>query len=131
MALDEVGIRNRILIVSACYSGSFIPALADEDTMIMTASSATRKSFGCSDTRNLTYFGEALVENGLRRGDTLIGAFAIARDVVGDWEREQKLTPSQPQIHVGARLRSRLGAIIGSDAEWMRLASGAAASLGR
>lgn len=131
MALDEAGIRNRILIVSACNSGNFVPVLADEDTMIMTASSATRQSFGCSDTRHLTYFGEALVENGLRRGDTLIGAFVIARDVVGDWEREQKLTPSQPQIHVGARLRSRLGATIGSDAEWMRLASGAAASLSR
>ncbi|QCK86259.1 hypothetical protein E8L99_11095 [Phreatobacter aquaticus] len=120
-ALDEAGIRNRILIVSSCYSGTFVPVLADENTMIMTASSAERNSFGCSDTRSLTYFGEALLENGLRQSDSLIGAFTVARRLVGEWEAEQKLTPSQPQIHVGSRLRTRLGAVIGTDDEWVRL----------
>ena len=37
-ALDQAGIKNRVLILSACYSGSFVPPLSNENTMILTAS---------------------------------------------------------------------------------------------
>ena len=59
-ALKESGIRWRVLIVSACYSGTFIEPLKDDYTIIFTAARADRTSFGCSDERDLTYFGEAL-----------------------------------------------------------------------
>ncbi|MEO8651989.1 MAG: C13 family peptidase [Hyphomicrobiaceae bacterium] len=45
-ALDQAGIKNRVLILSACYSGSFVPPLSNENTMILTAASAERTSFG-------------------------------------------------------------------------------------
>lgn len=111
--LDDAGIRHRIVIVSSCHSGTFVPVLADENTMVITASAATRSSFGCTDTRDLTYFGEAFFARGMNESETLTGAFAIARRLVGEWEAGQGLTPSEPQIHVGAALRARLGAMVG------------------
>lgn len=115
--LDDAGIRNRIIIVSACYSGTFVPVLADERTLVMTAASATTTSFGCTDSRDLTYFGEALLRHGLVASDSLMGAFSVAQDRIRQWESEQSLPASRPQIHVGTDLRSRFGNLIGSDAE--------------
>src|SRR5206468_2735190 len=58
--LDDAGIKWRIVVVSACYSGAYIDALRDDQTLVMTASQADRPSFGCSEKRDATYFGEAL-----------------------------------------------------------------------
>ena len=44
-ALDDAGIRNRVLVISACYSGGFVPALKSDDTLILTASHRNRPSF--------------------------------------------------------------------------------------
>ena len=63
--LDESHIRWRIIIVSACYSGIFIPVLKDDSTLVMTAADSRHSSFGCDDTRDLTYFGEALLQDAL------------------------------------------------------------------
>ena len=58
--LDEAGIRNRVLIISACYSGTFVAPLRGADTLIMTASIADRPSFGCGAESDFTYFGDAI-----------------------------------------------------------------------
>ena len=58
-ALDKSGIRWRVIVVSACYSGTFINALKDPYTMIITASKADKASFGCTDDADMTYFGRA------------------------------------------------------------------------
>ncbi len=65
--LGEARIRWRVIIVSACYSGIFIPVLKNDSTLIMTAADSRHSSFGCDDTRDLTYFGEALLHDALRR----------------------------------------------------------------
>jgi len=114
--LDDAGVKNRIVIVSACYSGVFVPALADERTMVITAASAETTSFGCSNERKWTYFGEAFFSRGLRERGTLAGAFETAQNLVGQWESEQKFDPSKPQIFVGEDLRRRFRALIGDGA---------------
>lgn len=111
--LDEAGIRNRVLIVSACYSGAFVPELADDNTMILTAASATTTSFGCAGGRKWTYFGDALFDHGFKEKGTLSEAFTTARETVGQWEKEQKLTPSDPQISVGQAIARRFPALVG------------------
>jgi hypothetical protein len=102
--LDIAGIKNRIIIVSACYSGVFVPKLADENTVVITASSATANSFGCSNERDWTYFGDAFFNQALRTAPTLSAAFEQAKALVSEWEKRDGLTPSQPQIHVGAKI---------------------------
>src|SRR5205085_6630049 len=67
-ALNRAGIRRRVIIVSACYSGTWIKPLASDDTIVITAARADRTSFGCSDQRQLTYFGEALLKGPLAKG---------------------------------------------------------------
>ena len=49
--LDGLGIRNRLLILSACYSGVFVPVLRSDTTAIITAASHDRTSFGCQAPR--------------------------------------------------------------------------------
>lgn len=90
--------RKKILVVSACYSGGFIEPLKDENTLIMTAARADRTSFGCSDDSDFTYFGRALFAQALMATDDLAEAFTQAQKQVLEWETEQELTPSEPQI---------------------------------
>lgn len=108
--LDESGIRNRLLIVSACFSGGFIPELATPDTLVMTAARHDRPSFGCGDTASATYFGRALLVEGLNRDGGLVDAFAYAQRQVARREVMEGHEASFPQIHVGDRIRDRLHA---------------------
>ncbi len=99
--LDRSGIRNRIIIISACHSGSFIPALSHPTTLVMTASRADRSSFGCSNENDWTYFGNALFNNALRATTSFPNAFASAKELIAGWEAKEKLKPSEPQIFIG------------------------------
>jgi hypothetical protein len=65
--LGRTGVRNKVVIISACYSGVFIPRLADADTLVITAADANHPSFGCEDKANWTYFGDAFFNAALRR----------------------------------------------------------------
>jgi hypothetical protein len=111
--LDDAGIKNRILIVSSCYSGTFVEPLANPDTVILTAASADRTSFGCANERKWTFFGEAFFEKGLVAEATFAAAFASARTTIANWERERKLTPSNPQIFIGDQIARRFPDLVG------------------
>lgn len=102
--LAKSGIKNRVIILSACYSGSFIPALAGDDTLIMTAASAVTTSFGCSNQRDWTYFGDALFNHAMNKTTSLPQAFNLARDTILKWEKEQGLTASNPQLSLGKNI---------------------------
>jgi hypothetical protein len=106
--LDEAGIARRVVVVSACYSGGFIPALADEHTLVITASAADRNSFGCNDTNELTDFGRAYFDQALRQTRSFTAAFALAQTLVAGREAEAKLTPSLPQMAGGEALEAQL-----------------------
>lgn len=114
--LDDAGIKNRVIIVAACYSGVFVPALANDDTLIMTAAAKDRTSFGCASGRKWTYFGEAFFSFGLNDPSrpTLAKAFDIARRKIDLWEREQHIAVSNPQISVGAAIARRFPDLIGA-----------------
>jgi Peptidase C13 family len=110
--LDDAGIRWRIVVISACYSGGFIPALADERTLVMTAAAADRTSFGCSHDSDMTFFTDALFNQALRSERSLLGAFERARTLVAERERAEGMSPpSDPQISVGAAMREKLLAL--------------------
>ncbi len=106
--LDDAGIKWRIIVVSACYSGGFIDPLKDDYTLIMTASAADRTSFGCGSESDATYFGDALFQHALRFEDSFVKAFALAKARIEGRERAEKLTPSQPQIFVGDAMARKL-----------------------
>ena len=107
-ALDDAGIRWRIVIVSACYAGVFVEPLKSDTTMVITAADALHTSFGCEDDRNLTYFGEAFLRDSLSRAPSLEAAFEQARREIAERETREKLTPSDPQMWVGASMSRKL-----------------------
>ncbi|MHC8357280.1 C13 family peptidase [Pseudomonas sp. LB3P81] len=90
--------RDKIVVISSCYSGGFIPALKDERTLIMTASRADRVSFGCSEEANFTYFGDALFAQALNQTDDLEQAFKRAKATVAERELADSFEASEPQI---------------------------------
>jgi hypothetical protein len=105
---DDAGIKWRIIVVSACYSGGFIDALKDDHTLIMTASATNRTSFGCGAESEATYFGDALFQHALRFEDSFVKAFEQARKQIAERERSEKREPSNPQIFVGEQMAKKL-----------------------
>ena len=71
--LDREGIRNRVVIVSACYSGILIKPLASPNSIVLTAADENSPSFGCSNEREWTYFGDAFFNQSLGEGVSLEG----------------------------------------------------------
>jgi hypothetical protein len=106
--LDAEGIKNRIVIVSACFSGIFVPPLANDDTIVMTASDASSTSFGCAPERDWTYFGDALFRQSLQPGVDFAQAFDHARTLIHGWELMDRVAPSNPQGHFGPALVAKL-----------------------
>jgi hypothetical protein len=82
--LKRTGIRYKIVIVSACYSGVFIPPIADADTLVITAADANHSSFGCEDKAKWTYFGDAFFNIALRQTSNLKEGFLLARLLVSN-----------------------------------------------
>ena len=90
--------RHKVLVISACYSGGFIPALKNPKTLVMTAARADRVSFGCSEENDFTYFGRALFAEALHETDDLQRAFALASEKVAEREQADGFEASEPQI---------------------------------
>ena len=102
--LDRSGIRWRVIVISACYSGSFIPALQSPDTLVITAASADRASFGCSNEADYTYFGRAFFDEALRSQNSFKAAFDQATGRIRQWEKAQGFESSQPQFKLGQNM---------------------------
>jgi hypothetical protein len=107
-ALDDSGIRWRVVIVSACYAGVFLDPLKSDSTLVITAADAEHTSFGCADDRDLTYFGEAFLRDALPGSASLEAAFLKARALIDERENAEKLTHSNPQIYIGSAIRAKL-----------------------
>jgi hypothetical protein len=107
-ALQDAGIKWRVIVVSACYSGGYIEPLRDENSIVISASAAERSSFGCETGRDFTYFGEAYFRDALTRTRSFTQAFELAKAAVAKREAQERLTPSLPQMWVGRSLAARL-----------------------
>jgi hypothetical protein len=65
--LQDAGVKWRVIVVSACYSGGFIEPLRDANSIVIAASAPDRTSFGCEAGRDFTYFGEAYFRDALAK----------------------------------------------------------------
>jgi peptidase C13-like protein len=99
--LHDAGIKWRVVVVSACYSGGFIEPLRDDNSIVITAAAPDRTSFGCEAGRDFTYFGQAYFRDALAKTTSFTEAFEIARRLVSEQEAAEGLQASLPQIWVG------------------------------
>lgn len=106
--LDESGIGPAVIVVSACFSGSFIDDIESPDRLVITAARADRTSFGCRDGAEWTEFGESFFDRALRAEADPRKAFPVAAEDVARKEAADGLTPSLPQISEG----SEVGAVL-------------------
>lgn len=107
-AYDSAGIRWRVAIVSACYSGGYIDALASSTSLVITSARADRTSFGCGADADLTFFGRAYFAEALEQERDLVRGFELARQRIDARERADGFDPSEPQIHVGDKVSAQL-----------------------
>lgn len=107
-ALDASGIRWRVIVISSCFSGSFVPALQNDNTLIITASAADRQSFGCTNEADYTYFGRAFFDQAMREQNSIETAFNQAQKTVSQWETAQGFEPSEPQWSMGKNMELML-----------------------
>lgn len=113
--LQNSGIKWQMIMISACYSGGFIPALEGDTRMVMTSAAADRTSFGCSDDSDFTYFGKAFFVESYMPQDSWQTIFANAKSWIEARESEEGLTHSLPQMVMGERMSHKLKEIAVSD----------------
>lgn len=108
--LDQAGIQWRVLMVSACYSGGFVPVLQNEKTMLITAADSQSKSFGCSEDSEMTYFGRALFQEVLAQDTSLslVDAYPKAVQLIAEWEKSEDRDASNPQLSAPEKIVSKL-----------------------
>jgi hypothetical protein len=106
--LARTSVRHKVVVISACYSGVFIPRLANPDVLVITAADADHPSFGCQDKAKWTYFGDAFFNVALRRARSLKEAFVVARALVRKREQRERFEPSNPLMAGGANVQPLL-----------------------
>ena len=112
-ALDDAGIQWRVIVVSACYAGGFINALRDERSIVVAAAGPDRKSFGCSNEAEWTYFGKAFFDESLRAEPRITAAFESARAAVAAREKKERVEEqSDPQMHAGPGMERQWDAFL-------------------
>ncbi len=93
--------RPTVVVLSACYSGSFIPALAHPNRLVVTASRSDRSSFGCGSGFDYPVF-DACVLKVLPRATDFTSLASATQNCVASREKAEKLSPpSEPQVSLG------------------------------
>lgn len=107
--LEELGYRNWLLMLQACFSGQFVPSLENSTTIVVTAAAADRSSFGCQAGNDWTFFGDALVNHAFRQPLPLDVQLRRATALIEAAEEREHLEPSNPQINIGTDTAKWLG----------------------
>jgi hypothetical protein len=100
--------RPTVVVVSACFSGIFVPALTAKNRLVLTAARWDRSSFGCGQTSNYPYFDECVLSvwphvNGF------VALGRAARTCVAAREKKEHVgPPSEPQMRIGAAIADTL-----------------------
>ena len=105
MITDSCGRRPTVVIISACFSGVFVPALEDNNREIITAARPDRSSFGCSESDKYPYFDACMLKV-LPSVHDFVALGPAVQACVAQRETETGMhPPSEPQFFVGAQLR--------------------------
>ena len=104
--LDKTcGARPTVVVISACFSGVYVPQLARGNRMILTAARPDRTSFGCGEEDKYPYFDDCFLQSikGAHDFPTLGRTVqaCVAKKEVDTGMRP----PSEPQLFIGGELK--------------------------
>jgi hypothetical protein len=107
--LDQsCGARPTVVVISACFSGVFVPTLARPNRMVLTAARPDRTSFGCGQDNKYPYFDDCFLSS-MPGAHDFSGLASAVKECVRVRELAEKMSPpSEPQLWVGAQLRPML-----------------------
>jgi hypothetical protein len=108
-AVDNAcGGRPTVVMVSACYSGVFVPVLAAPERLVVTAARPDRTSFGCGNTDRYTYFDQCVLQSFSNVGDFPDLATSAKACVAAREKQMGAVPPSEPQIALGQQAATQL-----------------------
>ncbi|MCG8392931.1 MAG: hypothetical protein MI745_07600 [Pseudomonadales bacterium] len=88
--LNNLAVKHQWIVVSACYSGQWVEALAAPQRVVFSSAAPDRTSFGCGDDSERTWFSKALYGEDMAAGIHDPEAwFAAADEQVTQMEEEQ------------------------------------------
>ncbi len=105
---NACGDRPTVVIVSACFSGVFVPALAAPDRFVFTAARQDRTSFGCGESDKYTFFDTCFLQSLPGNADFPDLATSVRSCVSQREEKVHVSYPSEPQLYVGADMPAKL-----------------------
>lgn len=108
MVNNACGSKPSVIVMSACFSGQFVPSLQAPNRLIFTAAAPDRASFGCGNDFRYTFFDQCFLQAVPGSGDFPDLAVGAMRCVA---KREHDLgaaPPSDPQLAVGPNVASAL-----------------------
>ena len=105
---NACGNRPVVAVVSACFSGVFVPALKGPNHMVLTAARPDRTSFGCGQSDHYTFFDQCFLQTiGDSHSFPELGGGVQSCVAVREVE-DNVAPPSQPQLSVGANVAANL-----------------------
>jgi len=60
---NSCGARPTVVVISACFSGVYVPQLAQANRMVLTAARPDRTSFGCGQNDKYPYFDDCFLSS--------------------------------------------------------------------
>jgi hypothetical protein len=99
------GDRPTVVVISACFSGVFVPELASGNRMVVTAARRDRTSFGCGETDKYPYFDDCFLQTIPHAKDFPSLASQVQGCVSAREAKEGMKPPSEPQVFIGPQLR--------------------------
>jgi hypothetical protein len=102
------GKRPTVVIISACFSGVFVPALAGANRMVLTAARPDRSSFGCGEADRYPYFDQCVLESLPGSSDFAALGRTVQACVAARETKEGMRPPSEPQLFIGPALKPLL-----------------------
>ncbi len=124
-ALEQVKDLPSLIIISACHSGSLIPALEKPTRIIVTAAAKEKTSYGCQPLSNNTFFVEEYFGDAFDPTLSVKANFDSARKRISERETREKLIPSEPQIFIGEKMKNVADRAIN---QWLSLTTAPASS---
>ena len=116
MLTKTCGARPTVVVISACFSGVYVPTLARNNRMVLTAARPDRTSFGCGEADKYPYFDDCFLQS-------MKGAHdfpALGRTVQACVAKKEVDTgarpPSEPQLFVGGAVKPILPLLAFADA---------------
>jgi len=100
---NACGGKPTVVIVSACFSGVFVPALKAPERIVLTAARADRASFGCGEEDRYNYFDTCALQWLMKAGDFPDFGKDVIACIRAREKKEQATPPSRPQLYVGTK----------------------------